>query len=836
MRDGAAHLAPRPLAFDDLELARAARGRARGAPTGEQVGELQRLTLGWPAAAALAAAWLARAPTAAASRAFAAGGSMAALLDELLDGLGTEQRRRVSSPRPPAVALARGRRRMCRSRLDAAAGRDRPAPARRPPRLARARRPGPRRARCPRPLPPTPPARLPTAYGDAGELATGLALLTAAGSPDDLAAMIAGRRWQELAALELAELRAILTTLPEEALAAEPFALVQVARLAEQDGDLELRAELLDRALPFVGDGAQRPRGRGGAGATHAMVDPARRSRRGRGGPCRRRRRRDPRPRSGADGAGPGRGLARRSRPILRGGEPADRGGGALPARGRGRVGGAHAHRPRLPRRFRPRRPRAGRHPHERALALLPDSGTERAAGRDFLAEGSPTSGASTRPKRRSARPRRSGAISATTACSAYAAWTETMLASLRGDAAATIQRIRTVELHPGDWFEHPTGIEFLADAALALARRRARGRAEYAARAPSARTPPAIRRSPGSEGAVAARWATRSWPTSAGRFAASPQQAPRDEWRTLLFRAQAASRAVDDPRRRRSPPRPTRRRRRSGAPTCRARTSPTSPRSSSRSRWRPARARRRRGRGGDAVHGHRARRLRASPPPARALRSPPGRPSTLVKVLALATRRSRSKRRSSCCGPTSSGPTGRQRLRNLLNRCARAAASSCSATSAALVLAPAEVDAAGFERAAAAAMAAAAGAGRDWPGTALARYAGELLPIDRYEAWATAPRERLRRRYLELLDLLADDAVERGDVDEAIRLLDQSPGGRAAGRGPLRARCRAAALPGPARERRPAGRPRARSCTTELGVLGSSQRLERLQAASSGG
>ncbi len=32
-----------------------------------------------------------------------------------------------------------------------------------------------------------------------------------------------------------------------------------------------------------------------------------------------------------------------------------------------------------------------------------------------------------------------------------------------------------------------------------------------------------------------------------------------------------------------------------------------------------------------------------------------------------------------------------------------------------------------------------------------------------------------MRRRYLELLDLLTDGAVERGDVDEAIRLLDRA-------------------------------------------------------------
>ena len=57
----------------------------------------------------------------------------------------------------------------------------------------------------------------------------------------------------------------------------------------------------------------------------------------------------------------------------------------------------------------------------------------------------------------------------------------------------------------------------------------------------------------------------------------------------------------------------------------------------------------------------------------------------------------------------------------------------------------------------------------------ALSRYRGELLPGDRYEPWAAAPRERLQRRCLELLDLLSEDAVARGDVDEAIRMLDRA-------------------------------------------------------------
>lgn len=52
----------------------------------------------------------------------------------------------------------------------------------------------------------------------------------------------------------------------------------------------------------------------------------------------------------------------------------------------------------------------------------------------------------------------------------------------------------------------------------------------------------------------------------------------------------------------------------------------------------------------------------------------------------------------------------------------------------------------------------------------ALAMSADVLLPEDLYRDWAAAPRERVRRHRLALLDLLADRAVARGDVTAADR------------------------------------------------------------------
>ena len=93
-----------------------------------------------------------------------------------------------------------------------------------------------------------------------------------------------------------------------------------------------------------------------------------------------------------------------------------------------------------------------------------------------------------------------------------------------------------------------------------------------------------------------------------------------------------------------------------------------------------------------------------------------------------------------------------------------------------ALALAPeVVVDAVRFEVKAAAALRAAPGARAGLARGALAGATGELLPGDRYLDWASAPRERITRRRLALLDLVADDAIARGDLDEAGRLLDEA-------------------------------------------------------------
>ncbi len=151
----------------------------------------------------------------------------------------------------------------------------------------------------------------------------------------------------------------------------------------------------------------------------------------------------------------------------------------------------------------------------------------------------------------------------------------------------------------------------------------------------------------------------------------------------------------------------------------------------------------------------------------------PPGRPATLVKVLAIRgtlTLEAAVELLWEGCDLD----TGRARLRNLLNRIRTASGAIVERDGELLRLATgAEVDATRFEVSAARALGAdpaeRVGAAR----AALAVHTGDLLPGDLYEDWAAGPRERLRRRHLALVDLVARDAIERDDLDEAVRLLD---------------------------------------------------------------
>ena len=150
-----------------------------------------------------------------------------------------------------------------------------------------------------------------------------------------------------------------------------------------------------------------------------------------------------------------------------------------------------------------------------------------------------------------------------------------------------------------------------------------------------------------------------------------------------------------------------------------------------------------------------------------------PGNPSTLVKVVALRGSLT-AEQAIDLLWPDADLGTGRARLRNLLNRIRSQCGEVLSRQADALTLADGvSTDVAEFEESVAAVFAAPPSDRAGTARLALGGYAGDLLPGDAYEDWSAAPRERLRRRYLSLVDIVADDAIARGDLDEAMRLLD---------------------------------------------------------------
>jgi DNA-binding SARP family transcriptional activator len=118
-------------------------------------------------------------------------------------------------------------------------------------------------------------------------------------------------------------------------------------------------------------------------------------------------------------------------------------------------------------------------------------------------------------------------------------------------------------------------------------------------------------------------------------------------------------------------------------------------------------------------------------------------------------------------------GPgVGRSRLRNVVSRAQPIVVRDGQEVR----LAPGvRVDAVDFQEQADKALVA-AGAGeadaRAAVTAALALYAGELLPSDRFQDWTTTPRERMARRRLQLLDALAECSAADGDVAVATETL----------------------------------------------------------------
>jgi DNA-binding SARP family transcriptional activator len=117
----------------------------------------------------------------------------------------------------------------------------------------------------------------------------------------------------------------------------------------------------------------------------------------------------------------------------------------------------------------------------------------------------------------------------------------------------------------------------------------------------------------------------------------------------------------------------------------------------------------------------------------------------------------------------------GRRRLRGVLSRLRTRSGDLVVRDGTRLLLTDAWVDARAFREAADRALAGVAADRAGLAVAALALWTGELLPADPYQSWAVGPRVQLRRRRIELLDVVAAAAAERGSLDEARYALEQA-------------------------------------------------------------
>ncbi len=405
------------------------------------------------------------------------------------------------------------------------------------------------------------------------------------------------------------------------------------------------------------------------------------------------------------------------------------------------------------------------------ALALLPRSDRDRAVALTYFADVLDAAG---RSEEAAAAAQESAAVGRRIGdpfVIGCAAWSAMWIAAHRGDLAATRRWLREVDRNPGRWLEEASGCEFLLAASDALAMMGdEEGSRTYLER--GTRVVEALQIADVLAPAQARYEASFGDPVGAERILAALEGAPfaveRARWIRYALRALAAHRRND----------------RDAARTFAEQAMIEADSIGIH----------------DALATHEpwiAHQLATILPPqtvaatgssgvriqllggfavtdgVRDITPAPGRPSLLVKLVA--TRGTMTNDEViDILWPEVDLAAGRARLRNLLNRLRTHSRDVISRQGESLVLASGvEVDATRFELLAAAALngrpAERVGLSRH----ALSLYPGELLPGDRYEDWVIAIRERMRRRYLALADLVADDAIERGDLDDSIHLLD---------------------------------------------------------------
>lgn len=355
--------------------------------------------------------------------------------------------------------------------------------------------------------------------------------------------------------------------------------------------------------------------------------------------------------------------------------------------------------------------------------------------------------------------------------------WGRMALASWRGDAESTVCFANEVESNRGDWWG-AVGGEFLAEAADSLDRvgHVAMGR-DYLARA---QTQPhaADRWVAMAECAVLARHGDPALAEERLSSVRSHGIFPKEYWRVALLRAYAAwrrgdksagvlaAKAFDEAARLGQPQAPLIREREvtesllalacaTGSPAAAALEARSLPVSLAvLGRFELSRG------GREVVLGS-------------------GQAAQLLKLVAVNGPRVQADVALETLWPDVDPATGRNRLRTVLGRLRETAGDVISREGDLLVLgAEVRFDLAEFRREASQAIAyglSDASAAVAVASSAIARYRGDLLPDDHYEDWTDMPREEARRTMLDLLDLCAAVSAERGDLDEARRMVQRT-------------------------------------------------------------
>jgi DNA-binding SARP family transcriptional activator len=357
----------------------------------------------------------------------------------------------------------------------------------------------------------------------------------------------------------------------------------------------------------------------------------------------------------------------------------------------------------------------------------------------------------------------------------AYGHWELAISASHRRDADETLEQIRQAETHKGDWWG-PAAADFLADAADNLDRVGHSALAvDYLRRAQQNPLDgePVIAVA---EGALLARHGDPVLAEERLLAAPGARVDPREYWRLTLLRAYAAyrrgdagagalaARAFEEAARLGLPQLPLTREgaiteellglaAETGQPAALALEAASLPVSLS-------------------VLGPFGLTRGGRPVPLTA-----GQGTQLLKLVAVSGGQLPADAAIEALWPDAGREAGRNRLRTVLNRQRAEAGEVIVRAGELLRLAPEiRVDLTQFEAEGRRALAL-------WPAepalavavarAAIARYRGDLLAGDPYEEWAELPREHTRRTMLRLLDLCADAAAQRGDLDETRRILE---------------------------------------------------------------